>query len=305
MRLIPLTRAGVFVALAAACLILQATPSRAQQSHDCGNGVSLRLSAPVAAQGGLLQAEVRTGSTLAEVSGEWSGHATHFWADDKNPKVHHALIGIDLERAPGRYELTLTARSSKDQTTHCSATVVVRAGQFAIEKLQVPDKFVELSKEDLERSNQERQRLREIFARVTPERMWTGRFRVPLDGVETGTNFGRRRILNGQPRSPHTGVDFHAAAGTPVHAAQRGRVMVAEEMFFSGNTVVLDHGFGIYTFYGHMESLAVRVGDIVDDGAILGKVGATGRATGPHLHWALTVSEARVNPLSLIALPHN
>jgi murein DD-endopeptidase MepM/ murein hydrolase activator NlpD len=132
--------------------------------------------------------------------------------------------------------------------------------------------------------------------------MWQGPFRVPLDGVKRGSNFGRRRILNGQPRSPHNGADFPAAAGTPVHAAQRGRVVLAEALFFSGNTVVIDHGLGMYTLYGHLKAIFVQTGEMVGAGGELGQVGATGRVTGPHLHWGLTVNQARVNPLEVVKL---
>ena len=113
------------------------------------------------------------------------------------------------------------------------------------------------------------------------------------------------RILNGNPGSPHGGADFPAVTGTPVHAAQRGNVALAEELFFSGNTVVLDHGLGIYTFYGHLSEIDVKAGDALEAGAVLGKVGATGRVTGPHLHWGLTVERARVNPLLLVKLLGN
>jgi len=144
--------------------------------------------------------------------------------------------------------------------------------------------------------------LREIFDRVTPERLWNGRFRVPLDGVTSGTNFGKRRILNGNPGSPHGGVDLPGTTGTPVHAAQHGKVVLAEELFFAGKAVVLDHGLGIYTLYGHLSQIDVEVGDTLETGAVLGKVGATGRVTGPHLHWGLTIQRARVNPLQLVKL---
>src|SRR5262249_34494202 len=121
-------------------------------------------------------------------------------------------------------------------------------------------------------------------------------------GAAAARNFGRRRILNGQPGSPHTGVDFPAVAGTPVRAAQRGRVVLAQELYFAGNTVVVDHGLGLYTFYGHLSSVTVKVDDVVELGAVLGEVGATGRVTGPHLHWGVTLNRARVNPLNLVAL---
>ena len=125
---------------------------------------------------------------------------------------------------------------------------------------------------------------------------------MPLDGNKTGHNFGKRRVLNGKPMSPHTGLDISAPAGTPIHAAQRGRVVLADNLFFSGNTVIVDHGLGVYTFYGHMKSINVAEGDDVNAGAVVGKVGATGRATGPHLHWTLVVDGARVNPLGIVWL---
>jgi murein DD-endopeptidase MepM/ murein hydrolase activator NlpD len=171
--------------------------------------------------------------------------------------------------------------------------------------LTVGKQFVEPSAEQIKRANEERQKLRDIFERVTPERLWDGKFRIPLEGVTTGSNFGKRRILNGNPGSPHSGTDFPAATGTPVHAAQRGRVVLAEELFFAGNTVVVDHGLGVYTFYGHLSEIGVKVGDALEAGAVLGRVGATGRVTGPHLHWGLTVERARVNPLQIVKLLAN
>src|SRR6266851_5639889 len=123
------------------------------------------------------------------------------------------------------------------------------------------------------------------------------------ENLKVAPNFGKRRILNGKAGSPHGGVDFPAPAGTPVYAAQRGRVVLAQPLYFSGNTVVLDHGLGLYTFYAHFESISVQPGDLLGTGALLGRVGATGRVTGPHLHWGATVNRARTNPLQLISLP--
>ncbi len=174
--------------------------------------------------------------------------------------------------------------------------------RLARESLKVAPNFVEPNPEQLARAEAERQRLRAIFATLTPERLWDGRFHYPLTGVTTGGNFGKRRILNGKPGSPHSGVDFPAPSGTPVYAPQRGRVVLAEPLYFSGNTVILDHGLGLYTLYAHFESISVQPGDLVDTGALLGKVGATGRVTGPHLHWGATVNRARTNPLQLISV---
>ncbi|HET7149898.1 MAG TPA: M23 family metallopeptidase, partial [Candidatus Acidoferrum sp.] len=209
---------------------------------------------------------------------------------------------MDLEKPPGTYPVVIHLQTTGGEPKSCTLQIRVRAGKFATENLHVEKEFVEPNPEQIKRANEERDRLRAIFDRVTPEKLWDGDFRVPLDGVTTGGNFGKRRVLNGQSGSPHSGVDFPSPTGTPIHAAQSGRVALAEDLFFSGNTVVVDHGLGIYTFYGHLSEIDVKVGDALRTGEILGKVGATGRVTGPHLHWGLTVERARVNPLQLVSV---
>lgn len=283
-------------------VLLRPAEVTAKEARACSAGATLRLSSPVSSQGSLLLVEVKSAKPLAEIKGEWGGRSVLFWKEDGHEAVHVGLLGVDLEKAPGSYELKVTAQKTAGEKIVCSATIAVKAGKFATEKLQVGKQFVEPSPEQIKRANEERDQLREIFDRVTPERLWNGKFRVPLDGVTAGSNFGKRRILNGNPGSPHSGADFPATTGTPVHAAQRGRVVLAEELFFAGNTVVIDHGLGVYTFYGHLSEIEVKVGDVLEAGAVLGKVGATGRVTGPHLHWGLTVERARVNPLQIVKL---
>ena len=273
--------------------------------------MTLQLSTPVSSQGSLLLLEVRSPKPLTQVSAEWNSRNIPFWQVSherseatKVPAVdrRQALLGVDLEKPPGSYPVLVHLQTASDQPESCTLQIPVRVGRFAIERLQVGKDFVEPSPEQIKRANDERDRLRAIFDQVTPEKLWDGDFRIPLDGVTTGGNFGKRRILNGQPGSPHSGVDFPSPTGTPIHAAQSGRVALAQELFFSGNTVVVDHGLGIYTFYGHLSEIDVNVGDQLQSGQMLGKVGATGRVTGPHLHWGLTVERARVNPLQLVKL---
>ena len=291
-----------FYAVFCACTLFLLAAGQARAAQDCGNGVELRLSSLEPSQGTLLLAEVRSTSTLAQVKGEWDAREIPFWQEDPHGNVWRALLGADLEKAAGDYALKIATQPPNGDPVNCTASIAVKDGHFPAEKLHVENKFVEPDPDQLKRAEEERQRLREIFDRVTPERLWQGRFRIPLDGVTTGGNFGRRRILNGHPGSPHTGVDFPSPTGTAVHAAQRGRVVLAESLYFSGNTVILDHGLGINTLYGHLSAISVKVGDLVDSGAVLGKVGATGRATGPHLHWGLTVNKARVNALQIVKL---
>ncbi len=297
-----LLRLGGICALLLVTSPMLSMPGNAEDSHPCGNGVELRLSSSKSSQGGLVLVEVHSASPLAELKAEWVGHTLPFWQDSSSENVRRSLLGVDLERPAGQYHLTLAAQLESGERVTCSALVSVKAGRFAIERLRVGHRFVELSPKDAERAEREGQRLHELFTRVTPDRLWQGRFRLPIDGTKPEGNFGRRRILNGQRRSSHSGEDFPAPAGALVHAAQRGRVVLAEELFFSGNTVVLDHGLGLFTFYGHLQSIAVKVGDIVEMGAPLGRVGATGRVTSAHLHWAMRLNEARINPLQLVEL---
>ena len=283
-------------------------PIAAQPStHDCDHNLTLHLSSPEPTQGSLLLLELRsTAQRVTEIRATWDNREIPFWQapmpNENSSNVWRALLGIDLELKPDDYPLTLTAKTASADEIPCSAAIDVKEGKFATESLKVAPNFVQPNPEQLARAEAERQRLRAIFATITPDRLWDGSFHYPLAGVTTGGNFGKRRILNGQAGSPHGGVDFPAPAGTPVYATQRGRVVLAEPLYFSGNTVVLDHGLGLYTFYGHFESIAVQAGDLVDTGALLGKVGATGRVTGPHLHWGATVNRARTNPLQLISL---
>jgi murein DD-endopeptidase MepM/ murein hydrolase activator NlpD len=279
--------------------------------QTCGPGVTLKLSAPSSSQGSLLLLEVSSRKPLAEVSAEWNSKNVPFWqvhgdaADSSKvpaTDLHEAILGVDLEKAPGTYPLIVHVQTNGGKPATCTLQIPIRRGKFATERLQVGKEFVEPSLEQIQRANEERDKLRAIFDQVAPEKLWDGDFRVPLDGVTTGGNFGKRRVLNGQAGSPHSGVDFPALTGTPVHAAQNGRVALAQDLFFSGNTVVVDHGLGIYTFYGHLSEIHVKAGDELQSGQVLGKVGATGRVTGPHLHWGLTVERARVNPLQLVKI---
>lgn len=291
--------------IAAVALLFCGEAGHAQTNRQCESSVDLRVSAEEARQGSLVTVELEGANAMADVKGKWDGHEVPFWKDTTSGQEHwRALLGVDLEQGAGKYELQVNGKFADGTALHCSVALSVAAGHFATEKLHVGKQFVEPNPEQLERAKAETARLREIFATVTPQKLWSGEFRVPLDGVHKGGNFGRRRVLNGQPGSPHSGVDFPAPAGTAVHATQSGRVVLAEELYFSGNTVLLDHGLGVYTLYGHLSAMDVKAGDSVEAGAVLGKVGATGRSTGPHLHWGLTVGRARVNALEIVKLRH-
>jgi murein DD-endopeptidase MepM/ murein hydrolase activator NlpD len=290
-------------------LLLPAGVTSAALNPHCTGGVELRLSAPQASQGSLILAAVRSQKSMREVTGKWNERNVYFWQGDSSVSARggvrtyqsQALLGVDLEKVPGDYELSVSATTENGEHADCIATLTVRAGKFATESLTVQKQFVEPNEQQAQRVVAEQEKLKQIFDHITPEKLWGGPFRLPLNGAVRGTNFGKRRILNGRPRSPHTGADFPAPTSTPIHATQSGRVVLAEELYFSGNTVIIDHGLGVYSLYGHLSATDVAVGDAVKASAVIGKVGATGRVTGPHLHWGVTVNKARVNPIQLVS----
>jgi murein DD-endopeptidase MepM/ murein hydrolase activator NlpD len=160
--------------------------------------------------------------------------------------------------------------------------------------------FVNPPAAEAERIATEAKRLAGLFTHATP-RAWRGSFQLPVPGEAT-SSFGRLTVLNGSPRGRHQGADFRAATGTPVLAPNAGRVVLAEDLYFSGNTVVLDHGLGMFSLLAHLSRIDVAHGQEVERGVVLGASGATGRVTGPHLHWALRLSEFSVDPLSVVAV---
>src|SRR3989441_4570662 len=240
MRLKILFRVGLTATVAFVYLALFSIPGETRDSRVCGKDVELRLSSSESYQGSLLLVEMHSPSPLAELKAQWDGHTLLFWRENSHENVQRALLGVDLERPAGQYPLTVAAQLENGERVTCSAVVSVKAGRFAIERLRVRRQFVDLSPKNLERTARERQRLGELFARVTPERLWQGTFRIPVDGAQAAGNFGRRRVLNGRPGMPHNGEDFPAVAGGPLAPPPRGGGGVADEVVFFRKTLVLD-----------------------------------------------------------------
>ena len=215
-----------------------------------------------------------------------------------------ALAGIDLGTRPGRYRVTLSGTDTAGRSLAALETLAVEAKRFPTRELTVDEKYVTPPAAALSRIKEESQRVNAIFASVTPECFWHGSFLVPVPG-EVISTFGKRSVYNGQARSPHAGTDFRGAAGTPIRAPNAGRVVLAADLYYSGNTVILDHGYGLYSYLGHMSAFSVKEGDLVKTGEIIGKVGATGLVTGPHLHWTVRLVETRIDPLSLVNILGN
>jgi murein DD-endopeptidase MepM/ murein hydrolase activator NlpD len=254
-----------------------------------------RVSTSVPPQGGVVLLELQTEGTASEPSATWRGKPVAFWRDDPQGPWR-GLIGIDLDQRPGDARVLVERGFERP----CAVIVSVKAGTFAEDRLTVPQKFVELSPQDQARAAKETARLATLFQARTAERLWHGPFQVPIEDGKRSSSFGRRRILNGKPRSPHTGMDLGAPTGTPVRAMQRGRVVLDADLFFSGRTVILDHGLGLFSFYGHLSESRTEPGRVAEAGDVIGLVGATGRVTAPHLHWAVRIGDARVDGLDLV-----
>lgn len=210
-----------------------------------------------------------------------------------------ALIGIDLDRVPANYPVVVSAGTAAS-SPRVTRTLAVIAKKFVTRTLTVDDAYVNPPEAVQTRIAEEAARLTKLWQTVSPERLWATPFVVPVPDPPNSA-FGSRSVFNGEARSPHTGADFLSPAGEAVKAPSAGVVVLAENLYFSGNTVILDHGLGLYSQFAHFSEIDVTVGDRVEPGHVLGKVGATGRVTGPHLHWAIRLNGARVDPLSLIA----
>jgi murein DD-endopeptidase MepM/ murein hydrolase activator NlpD len=211
-----------------------------------------------------------------------------------------ALVGIDLDQKPASYVATVDAVFPSG-TAHATRSIVVKPKTFATRTLTVSPDFVNPPESELERIARDSAFLREVFSTSAPRRLWTKSFVAPVPDP-ANSRFGTRSIFNGERRNPHAGADFASPLGRPVKAPAGGRVVGARELFFTGNVVIIDHGLGMFSMLAHLSRIDVKEGDEVNAGEIVGLVGATGRVTGPHLHWALTVSGARVDPVSALVL---
>lgn len=215
--------------------------------------------------------------------------------------TYEGLIGIDLSTKPATYEVKVIATDASGRGYSSPFFLKVGKGVFRTQKLSLPRSMVDLDAKTLERVNKEANRVKVLFQTFRDEKLWKGAFVRPLEGKLSST-FGLDRIINGQRRSPHTGVDLESEAGTPVWASNSGMVVLVDDLFFSGKSVILDHGWGLYSMYFHLSEGLVKEGDRVGRGDVLGRVGSTGRSTGPHLHWAIRMNQVRVDPLSLLKL---
>jgi murein DD-endopeptidase MepM/ murein hydrolase activator NlpD len=260
-------------------------------------GGELSLKPPAIDNGGVALLQW-AGETPSVAVARFNGRLYYLWPA---PGGALTLLGTDLEQAAGNYPVEVTVVDPRGETQFFHLSLEIRQAVRAEERLTLPPEMV--TPRDpavLNRIEKERALLDELFARQTTPPLWESFTNPVSDPV--GSPFGLRRILNGQPKSPHAGVDFRSPAGTAVRAAARGRVAFAGELYYSGQTVILDHGEGLFSLYAHLQTLGCGPGELIEAGTVLGTVGSTGRSTGPHLHWGVKLRGDRIDPLALTEL---
>src|SRR5258706_7113921 len=209
----------VILLLIFACLLTAGVhakqPVQGPVKKTCGTGIVLKLSAAAASQGSLLLAEISGVKPSQELSAEWDGRPIPVWRETPASPKLHALLGVDLEKPAGLYEWKLSWSGADGKPFTCSLPVTVRAGKFPTEHLTVEKQFVQPDPEQQKRAEEDQKKIKAIYDTVTPQALWKGKFVMPLKGVTTGGEIGRRRNLQGGPRPPPAGGGFSAAPGTP------------------------------------------------------------------------------------------
>jgi hypothetical protein len=249
-------------------------------------------------QGQVLLVRVPVEGRATEVTGRFLSRRVPFFLDGSGTL---GLLGIDMQDAPGMHELAVEVKDAGG-TRRLSYNVLVLKEKYPVQHLTLPKDKVDLDDEALVRVKAEQEQVKTALERVSAERLWNGRFVEPVHGTVSRA-FGRMRVINGQQRNPHNGEDIAAALGAEVVAMNDGIASLTVDHFFSGRGIFIDHGLGLYSMYFHLSEVAVRDGERVTRGQVIGKVGASGRASGPHLHWGVRLNGARVNPYALLALP--
>jgi Peptidase family M23 len=248
-------------------------------------------------QGGVGRIDVTIPPGDSAPWGSFLGRTVYFRPD--GGRRFTALLGVDVDGPEGPHPLKVMVVRDGATRVLARPTVEVRSGDFGTQRLTLPKDQVDLDPPTLARVAREQTQVRDLWRSGTPKALWDGTWRMPVAG-QVMHSFGFRRIINGEPRSPHNGEDIAAPLGTPVVAPNDGVARLTGERFFGGETVFLEHGAGLFTFYMHLSDIEVKDGQQVKKGDVIGKVGQTGRATGPHLHWGGRLNDARINPLHLV-----
>jgi len=269
--------------------------------HADGGRIEPRSLARAYVPGEVVRFEAVTDPDVSELHGTFQGAALAFSRvpRETGDRLWIAWGVIPLDATPGAATYRLTATRANGSAFATAPEIQIAAKSFPEQRLTVASKFVNPPKSALTRIARERKRLGAIYAQRSALPPPASPFVRPAPGEPT-SEFGTRRIFNGEPRAPHPGIDLRAATGTPVVVAGPGRVALAANLYYSGGTVIVDHGGGLFTVYAHLSKIEAKEGATVQSGDAVGLSGATGRVTGPHLHWGARVGEAIFDPRALL-----
>jgi murein DD-endopeptidase MepM/ murein hydrolase activator NlpD len=297
----------IIVNLLMVCTFVMASLGHAAASGDKAPdtfAAAARLSATEVANGRVTVLEINLGdlgSNAAGLKARFGQNTIGLFQHPVKPAgIYCGLVGIPLSTAPQKATIELEWTDSGGRQV-ASVPVSIVDGKYKSETLSVEPRHVKLSKENLERVGREKKEIRRIYSSSSDTRLWYGTFNKPLDAEPTSV-FGTRRLFNGQHRSSHRGTDLRAAIGTPVHSSNSGVVRLAQNLFYSGNIVIVDHGKGIFTNYAHLSKIQAIAGQQIARGHQIGLSGASGRVSGPHLHWGVRVNGVYVDPLQFLTV---
>ncbi|MBN2224628.1 MAG: M23 family metallopeptidase [Deltaproteobacteria bacterium] len=250
-------------------------------------------------QGGIYVVTLSGDDTVMSARGIFARRNVHF-----NPTgvsgSFTGLLGVDLSASPEVRTLVVTVKKSNGITETLTRSITITRGDFSVQRLTMDEKWANKPDEaTLKRIERETGVVTALYATETPRRLWSEAFMMPLIGGITGA-FGLARYINGKPSSPHSGIDIAAVTGTPVVAANDGTVALVMDMYYSGLSLFIDHGQGLYTMYFHLSDVLVTGGESVKRGQAIARVGATGRVTGAHLHFGARLNYNKVNPAELM-----
>jgi murein DD-endopeptidase MepM/ murein hydrolase activator NlpD len=286
---------GIIAILLAACIF---------QMAASGSAVAVSLSSANVANGQVtvLEVNLQDLDTVASDLKAIFGQSTiaFFQHPLKPAGIYCGLVAIPISTAPQKAAIELQWTDSRGRHRARVAVHIV-AGNYKKEALRVAPRHVAPSPQNLKRIKKEKKEIRRIYASSSNTRLWYGSFNRPLAGDITST-FGTQRLFNGRLQSYHRGTDFRAGTGTPVYASNFGIVRLAKNLFYSGNIVIVDHGKGIFTNYAHLSKIQVSEGRHVTRGEQIGLSGATGRVSGPHLHWGVKINGVYVDPLQFLSI---
>ena len=270
------------------------------QSASVGRPVPIQWQPIKLVNGSPVLFQVSAPARVQSLSGSWLGHELTFFPA-ANGKLWYALAGVPVETSPGRYALTVREMLATGKPAEIRTKIKIGKAVYPKITVRVAKQYTEPSSEQLRAIAEDKELKQKTFAAETPVRLWGGPFLPPVAAAISDV-FGTARVFNQEVQSRHLGLDYGVPTGTPVHAVNRGRVLLARPLFFEGNCIALDHGQGLLSLYLHLSEFSVKEGDEVQGGQVIGLSGGTGRATGPHLHLAVRWEGVYLNPATLLKM---